>query len=474
MKKRLLTVALSVALAISTFAGCGSSAAETQTSANNATNTSTSEIASTPESETPPSTEETLTEPQELIFWHSMGGSGGEALEKMVSDFNNSQDYITVTPQFQGNYDDAVTKLQSVIGTDAAPDIMQLYDIGTRWMIDSGYSVPMQELIDSENWDVAQIEPNIAGYYTVDGTLHSMPFNSSTPIMYYNKDAFRDAGLDPDTPPANWDELEEYSQKLTHTEDGETFYGFTLQVYGWFFEQYLSKQGLTYANNGNGRDAVATVVDFDQNGGGTAFLTRWNDLYQKGLVGNLGRDGDACINSFGAGKTYMIFGSTASINTVLSAVGGDFELGTGFLPDLITGTNGGVSIGGGSLWMVDKGSDDRKTAAWEFIKFMVSPEQQVYWHQQTGYFPISVKAYDLPEMQEHLEANPLFQTAIDQLHASPVEARGALLGVFTEARQTVEKNIEMMLDGSQTPEDAVSSMATSINSSIEKYNIANS
>lgn len=411
---------------------------------------------------------------QSLTFWHSMGGSGGEAIDKMVADFNASQSEIQVTAQFQGSYDDAITKLQSVIGTDAVPDIMQLYDIGTRWMIDSGHTVPMQEQIDADGWDISQIEPNIAGYYTVDGKLNSMPFNSSTPILYYNKDAFREAGLDPEAPPENWNQLEEYSQKLTRTEGGETLYGFTLQVYSWLFEQYMSKQSLTYADNGNGRNGTATAVEFDSNGGGVNLLTKWNDLYKKGLLGNLGRDGTACINAFGAGKTFMIMGSTASISEVRTAVDGKFEIGTGFLPDLEEGENGGVSIGGGSLWMMDKGTGDSKAAAWKFIKYMVEPERQVYWHQQTGYFPISVKAYDLPEMQAHLEANPLFQTAIDQLHASPVEARGALLGVFTEARQTVEKNIETMLDGSQTPEQAVEAMAGSINSSIEKYNIANS
>jgi sn-glycerol 3-phosphate transport system substrate-binding protein len=411
--------------------------------------------------------------PQNIIFWHSMGGSAGEAIDKMVADFNASQDYITVEAQFQGAYDDAITKLQSLAGTNAAPDIMQLYDIGTRWMIDSGNAVPMQILIDRDNWDISQIEPNIAGYYSIDNKLYSMPFNSSTPIMYYNKDAFAAAGLNPDSPPKNWDELENACTALTREENGETLYGITLQVYGWFFEQYMSKQELNFANNGNGRDSTATAVEFEANGGGFAFLNRWKDFYDKGIMGNLGRDGTACFTAFAAGKTFIVLGSTASLPTLLDMVGDAFETGTGFLPDLIPGTNGGVSIGGGSLWMMDKGDDDSKNAAWEFIKYMVQPKEQFYWHTQTGYFPISVKAYDLPEMQEHLKSKPQFQTAIDQLHASPVNARGALLGVFTEARQTVEKNIEMVLDGSQPAEKAILEMAKSINSAIEIYNIAN-
>jgi sn-glycerol 3-phosphate transport system substrate-binding protein len=465
LSKKTLSAVVSALLTAGSFVGCaGNSASAGDASAAGGGNPApTQTVAQT-----------AGTTQQNIVFWHSMGGSGGEAIDKMVADFNASQDYITVTAQFQGEYDDAVTKLQSLAGTDAAPDIMQLYDIGTRWMIDSGNAVPMQTLIDRDGWDVSVVEPNIAGYYTVDDMLYSMPFNSSTPIMYYNKDWFREAGLDPETPPANWDELEAAASALTHDEGGETLYGFTLQIYGWFFEQYISKQSLNYANNGNGRESTATAVEFDSNGGGQALLDRWLDLYNQGILGNLGRDGNACIAAFATGKTGIVFGSTASMATILAGVDGAFEVGTGFLPDLTPGVNGGVSIGGGSLWMMDKGGDESKNAAWEFIKYMVLPEQQFYWHTQTGYFPINTKAYDIPEMNAHLEKNPQFRTAIDQLHASPVSARGALIGVFTEARQTVERNIEMVLDGSQTPGQAIAEMAKSINTAIETYNIANS
>ncbi|MDR1569106.1 MAG: ABC transporter substrate-binding protein [Oscillospiraceae bacterium] len=409
----------------------------------------------------------------EIVFWHSMGGMGGEAIDKMVSDYNATHEGVHVTAQFQGSYDDAITKLQSLAGTDAAPDIMQLYDIGTRWMIDSGNAVPIQTLIDRDGWEKDVIEPNIAGYYTVENQLYSMPFNSSTPILYYNKDAFAAAGLDPEMPPQNWDELEQAARALTHEENGESIYGFAMQIYGWFFEQYMSKQGLTYANNGNGRDATATMVEFDSNGGGVALLSRWKQLVDEGIVANLGRGDSPYQTSFATGKAAIIFGSTASLNGILNAVDGQFEVGTGYLPDLITGFNGGVSIGGGSLWLMEKGDDASKEAAWDVVKYLVSPEVQYYWNTQTGYFPINVQTYDLPEMQAHLDARPQFRTAIDQLHATTLAARGALLGVFTEARQTVEQNIEKVLDGSLTPEQAVAAMAASINAAIENYNIAN-
>ncbi len=458
--RRVLSAILAAGLLMTAFAGCTTAPAST-------TPASTSSVSTTPAS-TP-----VKAEPQKLTLWHSMGGSGGEAIDKMVADFNASQTDAVVTAEFQGAYDDAITKLKSSVASGAGPDIMQLYDIGTRWMIDSGNAVVMQDLIDKDGYDVAQIEPNIAGYYTVDDKLYSMPFNSSTPILYYNKNAFEAAGLDPEQPPKNWDELETYATKLTKKQGDETLTGITIQVYGWFFEQYMSKQEKTFANNGNGREDAATAVEFDSNGGGVNLLTRWKKLVDAGVMGNMGRDGTAITQAFAAGKTFMMMGSTASLNSISSAVGTNFELGTGFLPDLDTGVNGGVSIGGGSLWIMDRGSDDSKMASWDFVKFMIDPVQQVYWHQQTGYFPITVKAYELDEMKTHLAAKPQFQTAIDQLHSSPVTARGALLGVFTEARATVEANIEEMLSGALTPEQAVEKAASSINTAIENYNIAN-
>ncbi len=410
-----------------------------------------------------------LAEKTTVTFWHSMGGAGGEAIDKIVSDFNAANADIEVVAEYQGSYDDAITKLKSAVTSGQGPEIMQLYDIGTRWMIDSGYAVTMQDVMDRNGFDVSQLEPNIAGYYTVDGTLYSMPFNSSTPIMYFNADLLAAAGLDPQNPPANMDELEAACEKLT---TGDVT-GMSFRVYSWFFEQYCSKQGLDFANNGNGRNKAATAVAFDENGAGVTLLSWLKAMNDKGLNANFGRDDTATVTAFAAGKIGFIFGSTASLTSILKAVNGAFELGTAPLPNLVADVNGGVSIGGGSLWMMDKGDDAAKDAAWKFIEYAVSPEVQVYWHEMTGYFPITTKAYDLDEMKSHLAEKPQFQTAIDQLHASPVEAHGALLGVFTEARGIIESNWEDMLSGNITPEEAVSESASSINDAIEMYNFAN-
>ncbi len=269
-------------------------------------------------------------------------------------------------------------------------------------------------------------------------------------------------------------EVKEMAAKLTKKDgDKVTQYGYSMAVYGWFFEQFTAKQDLNFANNVNGRKDKATAVEFDKNGAGLKIFNMWKELYDTGNAGNFGRKTADTQNAFNAGKTAMMIDSTAVLNSVIKGVDGKFEVGTSFLPRINTADTGGVSIGGGSLWIMDKKDKNRGKAAWEFIKFMVSPEQQVFWHKSTGYFPITKKAYDLPEMKEHLDKYPQFQTAIDQLHASPVGSRGALLGVFPEARQVIEGQIESLLQNKVTPEQAVEKSATTINSALEKYNKAN-
>lgn len=452
MKKRILSLMVTACLCMSALAGCGAGASGSSSKADVKSGEKT-----------------------QLVFWHSMGGKGGEAINTLVDKFNKeNKSNITVTAQYQGEYDDAINKIKSSKDKNTYPDIMQLYDLGTRWMIDSKLSTPMQKFIDDDKFDTSELEPNLLAYYTVDKKLNSMPFNSSTPILYYNKTAFKAAGLDPEKAPADFDEIKTYSEKLTK-KDGNTVsqYGYSMAIYGWFFEQFLAKQLQPFANNGNGRDSGATSVDFKNNGGGLKIVKAWKDLYDQGLLGNFGRKTADTQQAFIAGKTAMFIDSTAGLSAVLSGVNGKFEVGTAFLPKINKDDKGGVSIGGASLWIMNKDDEAKQKAAFEFTKFMVSPEQQVYWNEQTGYFPVTTKAYDLPEMKDHLAKTPQFKTAIDQLHASPVESKGALLGVFPEARQTIETNIEGVLQGKSTPEEAIDASEKSINSAIDKYNKAN-
>ncbi|MEK4947239.1 ABC transporter substrate-binding protein [Carnobacterium sp. FSL W8-0810] len=407
-------------------------------------------------------------EGQSITFWHAMGGEAGVALEEIVADFNEENDKsITVTSEFQGTYDDTITKLKSASLGNMGADLVQIYEIGSRYMMDSDFIIPMQEFVDNEGYDLSQIEPNIAAYYTVDDSLYSMPFNSSTPVVYYNKDMFENAGIE--NAPETLAEIGEMQEALTT--DGGADMAISLQIYGWFIEQFTSKQGLEFVNNGNGRDTAATEVEFVNNEAMVNILTEWNELYESGAAPNVGRQGGQ--PEFVAGQSAMTIGSTASLKTILNEVAGEFEVGTAYLPAISETDEGGVSIGGASLWALDNEDPEKAQAVWEFTKYMISPEVQAEWNKATGYFPITTAAHEEEVFKNNIAGFPQFQTAIDQLHDSNPESQGAFLSVYPEARQIVEKEIENMLNGAVTPEEAATAMEEQINTAIENYNLVN-
>ena len=407
-----------------------------------------------------------------VSFWHAMGGVNGEAMDYLVNKFNEENtDGITVEAVYQGSYDDTINKLKSAQIGNMGADLVQIYDIGTRFMIDSGWVIPMQEMVDADGYDLSALEPNIAAYYTTDdGSLYSMPFNSSTPLLYYNKDMFDAAGIT--EIPASLPQIAEIGDALMN--EGGAQEVIAISIYGWWFEQFMSKQGLDLVDSENGRAAAATKVVFDENGGGLNILNAWKDLYDQGYAPNVGRSGsDTASADFTAGKAAMMLGSTASLKQILQDVGDSFEVGTAYYPAVSDADEGGVSIGGASLWALNNQDEKQAAATWKFVKFLISPESQAYWNAQTGYFPVTTDAAEEQTFKDNIAQYPQFQTAIDQLHDSAPEYAGALLSVFPESRQIIETEIEEMINGNQTAEEALQSMTDQINETIEEYNLIN-
>ena len=404
-----------------------------------------------------------------ISFWHSMGGVNGQAIDTLVQKFNDENEYgITVEAEYQGSYDDALNKLKSAQIGNMGADLVQVYEIGTRFMIESGWIVPMQSMVNADEYDTSVLEPNLAAYYTINDMLYSMPFNSSTPLMYYNKDMFDAAGIT--EIPDSLEAIAQIGDKLLDSGAQEVM---SLGIYGWFFEQFIGKQGLEYANNGNGRTEAATAVAFDENGAAANILNEWKNLYDLGYAPNVGKGGDAGLADFSAGKSAITLGSTASLKQILQDVDGKFEVGTAYFPKVKSTDEGGVSLGGASLWALDNNDPKKLRATWEFVKFLISPESQAFWNAETGYFPVNVDAHDEDVFKENIEKYPQFETAIDQLHDSAPQYAGALLSVFSEARAIVESEIESMLNGNETVDEAVDSMASQINDAIEEYNLVN-
>jgi sn-glycerol 3-phosphate transport system substrate-binding protein len=404
-----------------------------------------------------------------IIFWHAMGGRNSEALAKLITAFNASQDKIEVEGQYQGNYDDAITKLRAT-PKGLGPDLMQLYDIGTRWAIDSGTTLKMQDFIDKDNYDISDYEPNILAYYTLDGELYSMPFNCSSPVIIYNKEALEKTGLNPKTAFATMDDCLATGKalKAAGMDVGSSFTN-----YSWVFEQLVSIQDKDFLDNGNGRLGRAAKVI-----AGNALLNIFTKL--KTIVGdpsskNFGKGTAEAKNQFATGTVGYILESCAIYVDVSAAAGGKFHVGFAPVPKVNASDAGGVSVGGASLWIMDNGDSQKADAAWEFVKFVTGAQQQAEWSIGTGYLPIRRSAVELPFYQDYInKTNPELIVAIDALRGSKPSCAGSVMGVFSKARVIIENEVETMInDKSVTPQTVVNNIVSQINEEISLYNKTN-
>ena len=339
--------------------------------------------------------------------------------------------------------------------------MVQGYDIATQMLIDGEIAIPMQDLIDADpSFDIGTFMPQVLNYYRVGGKLYCMPFNSSNAIMFYNKTLFKKAGLDPNKPPKTYEELFEYAKKLTTKDDKGNVVqaGVTWNLHTWFFEQFLAVQNTPMVDNNNGRTERPTKAIFNSNAGLKIF-TFWNDLTKNGYMINTKiEDWTGARNLFISQKVAMIITSTSDVALmVTSAQENDFELGTAFIPGPADAESGGVVIGGGSLWMVAGKPEEETKAAWEFVKFMAESAQQIKWHTGTGYFPVRKDAVEDLLSQGYYSESPHNLTAILQLLLSTqnYNTNGAIIGAFREVRSIIESNIQKMLNGDLTPEDAL-------------------
>jgi sn-glycerol 3-phosphate transport system substrate-binding protein len=411
----------------------------------------------------------------ELTFWHSMDASNGIALTKLVDRFNAAHaDKIKVLPVYEGTYDDAITKYKASVQSNTTPAIMQIYDIGTQFMIDSQQVVPVAEFAKRDRYDLAGIQKNIAGYYTVQGKQWSMPLNSSVPLLYYNKSAFKAAGLDPDKPPQNLAEIRAAAEKLSKKNGGPIQYGFGAAIYGWFLEQFASTSGQLFCNAENGRTGQRVTEADLTSPTMIAAVQWWQQMVADGLAVNTGRVTKDAQDAFKAGQTAMTLESTGQVKGFTAAAQGKFELGAAPYP-VVSGREApgaGPSIGGASLWISGPGhSEAEKEAAWEFTKFLAQPDSQAFWHTETGYFPVTTKALSEPLDKAFVAKNPLFRVAIDSLGRTKVgpTTTGCAAGSMPQIRKATEDGLERALIG----KDVASSMAQvqkNVQQAVANYN----
>jgi sn-glycerol 3-phosphate transport system substrate-binding protein len=409
----------------------------------------------------------------DLTFWHAMSGTNGNALTKLVDQFNQQhQGKIKVTLNYKGQYDTALAAYKNASASQR-PDLMQMYDIGTRYMIDSKSVMPMQSFIDKDHYDVSDIQPNIAGYYTVDNKLYSMPFNTSMPLLYINKEAFIKAGLDPNKPPTTLDEIMTDAKKIKATPGETVQYGFGATLYGWFFEQWAASANQTICDNNNGRTGRVTSVDL-ANPESVQLLQWWQQMVAQGLAEKLDSNTDSGDNAFSSGTVAIGLESTGSLGQFVSGAAqakNPFTVATGFYPKVNAGDSGGPIIGGASLWIMNKDAAHER-AAWELVKFLASKQSQVTWHTSTGYFPISKAALTDPTDQAWVTGKPQFQTAITQLQNTKLDyaTQGCSVGEMPDVRKDVENAMQAAVLQGQDAHTALTNAQNTANKQIADYN----
>lgn len=409
----------------------------------------------------------------EVNFWHSMDGTNGETLDALITEFNAANEgEIEVKGVYQGDYDTTITKYKAAVQSDSTPTMVQIYDIGTQFMIDSGAVVPTQAFIDRDEYDVSDLQPNIAGYYSIKDELWSMPFNTSMPVLYYNKTLFDAAGLDAEAPPLTLEEVGAAAETLSKVNGGPAEFGFNAAIYGWFLEQEIAANGGLYCGPENGRAGErAAEYSFDSDDAVT-FVDWWKDLVATGVAGNTGRATADAQNAFKTGTIGMTMESTGALRGMQQAADEQgFELGVGFYPRIEDNDSGPI-IGGASLWISDEGhSDEEKEASWQFMQFLAEPGTQATWHTGTGYFPISRGALDEPKDVAWREQYPQFDVAVQQLAATKLTSatQGCSAGSMPQARKAAEDALEGALLGGDTQTELAEAV-TELQREVENYN----
>lgn len=407
---------------------------------------------------------------EKIIFWHAMGGNFQPTLNKSVEEYNKSQDKIEVEALYQGSYQEALNKFKSVQGTDKAPALIQLNEISTEYMYNSGAITPMQEFVKKDNYDLTKLEDTLINYYTINGTLYSMPFNSSASILLYNKDAFKEVGLDPEKAPKSYKELAEAAKKLTK---GTERYGFAMIMDAWFIEQLLANENTLYVNEENGRAGKSpTAVAY--NGEKIKTIFNWlNDMYRDNTATSYGKEYQNTRAAFLSGKVSMYIDSSAGIQQLTELA--NFEIGSAYVPSE-NGEFTGVPIGGASLWITNSVSDEKQAAAWDFVKYAVSKESQALWASSTGYYSVNKEAYDLDLLKKDLEKTPQKLVAVNEIKDTQKTAAtsGAIVGVFPELRKVMTDSMEKVYVGKEKIDKIIDKMVKESDRIVKRYNRLNS
>ncbi|MGE5151475.1 MAG: sn-glycerol-3-phosphate ABC transporter substrate-binding protein UgpB [Rhodospirillaceae bacterium] len=393
----------------------------------------------------------------EIQWWHSMAGKLGDKVNEIADKFNASQSKYKVVPVYKGQYDESMTAAIAAYRAGNPPAILQVFEVGTATMMAAkGAIKPVYQLMaeQHEKFDPKDYLPAVTSYYSdTKGHLLSMPFNSSTQVLYINKDLFKKAGLDPNQPPKTWPQLMKDAEKL---KAAGVACPFTTGWQSWVqMESFSAWHNVPYATKENGFGGLDTRVVF--NGPvQVKHIQNLGNMAKAGLFTYVGRK-DEPNGKFAAGDCGMMTQSSGAYANIKANA--KFEFGVAPLPYYpdVKGAPQNTIIGGATLWVMNQKNKDVYPGIAKFFTFLSSPEIQLDWHKSTGYVPITLAAYELAKQQGLYQERPGFDTAIKELTNKPPtpNSKGLRLGNFVQIRNVVDEELESVWSGQKSAKQAL-------------------
>ncbi len=460
--RRWVTLAVVVALG---FAACGGSSSKG--------GTATTDGGSALASQCGLSAFAAAKKPVNITFWHAMARANADWLKAATASFNRSQTDVHVTLVQFPTYQDLLTKYLAGLSSGNLPNVFQPEDTTVQRLMDSQSTVPLQACVDADHYSLGDFLPRATAFYSYHNVLQAMPWSVSNIVLWYNRTAFSKAGLDPDKPPTTFDEIEADSQKIVDSKAAK--HGIALRVEPYVFEFLNAKAGATYVNNGNGREARATAATID-NPQALKIWTWWKQMVSNGLAVNTGGatgniDHMLAIAQGDAAMTFEASGVLGTVRQVLeTGQYGTVKIGVAPLPQF--GSGGGIPVGDGSLWINKSSSAQQRGAAWQWIKYLSSAQEQASLAAEGGYVPIRTSATKVAVLEQTWASEPVFKVAYDQLLDGPTNAAtvGALIGDYQGVRDSVKDGLISMLTGGLSPQAALQKAQDEADTAIKAYN----
>ncbi len=414
-------------------------------------------------------------EPVTIDWWFAHGGRLGEKVQSIVADFNASQNDYKVVATYKGNYADTMTAGIAAYRSKNPPHILQVFEVGTATMMAAkGAIKPVYEVMAESGlaWSPDAYLSTVAGYYTTpDGRMLSLPFNSSTPVLYYNVEAFQKAGLDPDKPPKTWEEVAAYARKLVAAGYPG---GFSTAWISWIhLENFSAWHNVPFGTKANGFGGLDTEFVFNK-GPQVKHVQHLAD-WQKEKIFVYGGRRNKGNAKFAAGEVAMYTESSAGYAGFKKTC--KFPFRTAMLPywSDAKGAPQNTIIGGASLWVLQGHSKAEYKGVATFFNYLSKPEVQADWHQFTGYLPITTAAYDYTKKQGFYDKNPDMETALKQmtLNKPTANSRGLRFGSFVQMRAIMYDTLEAIFAGDKTAQAGLDDAAGKGNRLLRKFQKAN-